>query len=214
MDGACIYVVDDDPDVLGSLGSLLRSTGYDVRLFDNPAGFLAAARPEVPSCLVLDVRLRAESGLDLQDDLRARGIEIPVVLITGHGDIPMTVRAMKAGAIDFLTKPFREEDMLRAVAAAIRFDRARRADAAEATSYAERYATLTAREKEVMSLVVAGLMNKQIAARIGVSEATVKIHRGNAMRKMAVPSLPDLVRVAETLDVRDASIGRYTTRVA
>lgn len=211
MCAARVCVMDDDQEVLGSLDSLFRSTGYDVQLFEAPDAFLAAGRPDAPSCLVLDVRLRAESGLDLQDELKTRGIDIPVVLMTGHGDIPMTVRAMKAGAVDFLAKPFREEDMLSSVSTALRADRERRAEAAEVEELSARYATLTAREGEVLSLVVAGLMNKQIAARMDLSEVTVKIHRGNAMRKMAAPSLPDLVRMAETLNARDRNASRYHT---
>lgn len=209
IDGALVYVIDDDAEVRGALDSLLRSTGYEVQLFDSPQAFTASAKPDMPSCLVLDVRLRAESGLDFQSALIARGMSIPVILITGHGDIPMTVRAMKSGAVDFLPKPFREEDILSAVAAAIRRDRAGRAEAAEIADLVGRYATLTEREREVIGLVTAGLMNKQIAAQMDLSEVTVKIHRGNATRKMAAQSLADLVRMAEALGVRDQSVSRF-----
>lgn len=209
IDGALVYVIDDDAEVRGALDSLLRSTGYEVQLFDSPQAFTASAKPDMPSCLVLDVRLRAESGLDFQSALIARGMSIPVILITGHGDIPMTVRAMKSGAVDFLPKPFREEDILSAVAAAIRRDRASRAEAAEIADLVGRHATLTEREKEVIGLVAAGLMNKQIAAQMSLSEVTVKIHRGNATRKMGAQSLADLVRMAEALGVRDQSVSRF-----
>jgi FixJ family two-component response regulator len=205
----CVCVIDDDAGVRGSIGSLLRSIGYEVRLYDGPAAFLAAGAPEVASCLVLDIRLSGESGLDFQERLAERGIAIPVVLITGHGDIPMTVRGMRAGAIDFLPKPFDDDQLLGAVAAAIAVDRARRAQAAGTADLKASFDRLTPREQEVMALVVTGLMNKQVAARLGLSEITVKIHRGNVMRKMAAQSLADLVRMAEQLGVRDDGIHRY-----
>ncbi|MDF0488185.1 response regulator [Sphingomonas sp. H39-1-10] len=204
---ACI--IDDDAEVRGAIGSLLRSSGFDVALYESTAAFLADARPELPACLVLDVRLPGENGLDFQEGLAARGIDLPVILITGHGDIPMSVRAMKAGAIDFLPKPFSDEQMLAAVETAIAADRARRAAAAGDASLRDAYARLTPREREVMALVVTGLMNKQVAARLDLSEITVKIHRGNVMRKMAAQSLADLVRMAEALGVRDETIHRF-----
>jgi FixJ family two-component response regulator len=209
----CVCVIDDDPDVRGSIGSLLRSTGLDVRLYDGPAAFLGAGAPDVPSCLVLDIRLSGESGLDFQERLADHGIALPVVLITGHGDIPMTVRGMRAGAVDFLPKPFGDDQLLAAVGRALDADRARRAKLAEGADLQALFERLTPREKEVMALVVTGLMNKQVAAKLELSEITVKIHRGNVMRKMAAQSLADLVRMAEQLGVRDASIQRYHTSV-
>jgi FixJ family two-component response regulator len=205
----CVCVIDDDAEVRGALSSLFRSAGLDVALYDATDAFLAAGVPAVASCLVLDVRLRGESGLDFQDQLVKHGLDIPVILITGHGDIPMTVRGMRAGAIDFLPKPFSDDQMLAAVAAAIEQDRARRADAAGQAQLRDCYASLTPREREVMGLVVTGLMNKQVAARLDLSEITVKIHRGNVMRKMEAQSLADLVRMAELLGVRDQSIHRF-----
>jgi FixJ family two-component response regulator len=209
IDQGCVCVIDDDDDVRGSLGSLFRSIGLQVALYDTTASFLAAGVPGLPSCLVLDIRLKGENGLDFQEGLAARGIHIPVILITGHGDIPMTVRAMKAGAVDFLPKPFSEDQMLEAVAAAIERDRDRRAESAGTERLKQLYATLTPRESEVMGLVVTGLMNKQVAGRMELSEITVKIHRGNVMRKMEAQSLADLVRMAEQLGVRDESIHRF-----
>lgn len=204
-----VCVIDDDPDVRGAIGSLLRSAGFGASLYDSPADFLAAGRPAAAACLVLDIRLRGQSGLDFQEQLSASGIAIPVILITGHGDIPMTVRGMKAGAVDFLPKPFSDDQMLSAVATAIDADRARRAATAETDALRERHGRLTPREREVMALVVTGLMNKQVAARMDLSEITVKIHRGNVMRKMEAQSLADLVRMAELLEVRDESIHRF-----
>ena len=206
----CACIIDDDAEVRGSIGSLLRSSGFDVALYESTQAFLAAGVPPVAACLVLDVRLPGENGLDFQESLAARGIDLPVILITGHGDIPMTVRAMKAGAIDFLPKPFSDEQMLKAVEAAIGADRARRDAAAGDATLRDAYARLTPREREVMGLVVTGLMNKQVAARLDLSEITVKIHRGNVMRKMAAQSLADLVRMAEVLGVRDETIRRFT----
>ncbi|MPS68357.1 response regulator transcription factor [Novosphingobium aerophilum] len=208
---ALVCVLDDDAEVRGSIGSLLRASGFEVALFASTAQFLAARRPEVASCLVLDIRLPGESGLDFQERLAAEGLAIPVILITGHGDIPMTVRAMRAGAIDFLPKPFEDGQLLEAVRAALDSDRARRAELEGRTLLRGTYESLTPREREVMALVVTGLMNKQVAARLDLSEITVKIHRGNVMRKMAAQSLADLVRMAEMLGVRDESIHRYNT---
>ena len=198
---ALAVVVDDDPSVRDALDSLLRSIGLQTRVLGSPAELLQAALPDVPGCIVLDVRLPGISGLDLQGQLAGQGIHLPIVFMTGHGDIPMTVRAMKAGAVDFLSKPFRDQDMLDAVSAAIERDRQRRQESAARDSLDSRYATLTPREREVMAHVVAGLMNKQVAGVLNLSEITVKIHRGNVMRKMGVRSLADLVRHAEALGV-------------
>jgi FixJ family two-component response regulator len=204
-----ICVLDDEPEVCSALDSLLRSAGYTVRTFNAPEGFLASADPEHAACLILDVRLGGADGLDVQQALLESQASIPVILITGHGDIPMTVRAMKAGAVDFLPKPFDEDQMLQAVAEAVRRDGERRAAAAESGGVRERYGALTPREREVMALVAAGLMNKQVAGRLGLSEITVKIHRGNLMRKMQAQSLADLVRMAESLGVREVSATRF-----
>lgn len=205
----CVCVVDDDADVRGSIGSLLRSAGYDVRLYEGPGAFLAEGPPTITACLILDIRLSGENGLDFQERLVGHGIALPVVLITGHGDIPMTVRGMRAGAIDFLPKPFDDDQLLGAVATALATDRARLAASAGIAALKAHYDRLTPREKDVMALVVTGLMNKQIAARLALSEITVKIHRGNMMRKMEAQSLADLVRMAEQLGVRDATIHRF-----
>lgn len=199
-----VCVIDDEAALREALGTLLESAGYETALYSCPAEFLAAARAEECRCLILDVRLRAESGLDFQDWLLGRGIGVPVILVTGYGDIPMTVRAMKQGAVDFLSKPFRPEDMLSAVAAAIRIDARRRQEIALAADVAARYQALSAREKEVIGLVVAGMMNKQVAGELGLSEVTVKIHRSSAMRKMQATSLPDLVRMYQLVDPGNA----------
>ncbi|MDQ1108101.1 FixJ family two-component response regulator [Stenotrophomonas rhizophila] len=196
-----VVVVDDDAAVRDALDSLLRSVGLQTRVLGAPSALLQAVLPDVPGCIVLDVRLPGISGLDLQGQLAVQGIHLPIVFMTGHGDIPMTVRAMKAGAVDFLAKPFRDQDMLDAVSAAIERDTRRRQDMAARGSLETRYATLTPREREVMAHVVAGLMNKQVAGVLHLSEITVKIHRGNVMRKMGVRSLADLVRHAEALGV-------------
>ncbi len=209
----CICVIDDDPEVRSSIGSLLRSIGYDVRLFDGPGTFLSVAPPTVPACLILDIRLAGENGLDVQERLADHGIHLPLVLITGHGDIPMTVRGMRAGAIDVLPKPFEDEQLLAAVATALDADRARLAEAAGIADLKACYERLTPRERDVMALVVTGLMNKQVAAKLSLSEITVKIHRGNMMRKMEAQSLADLVRMAEQLGVRDATIHRFNISV-
>jgi len=200
-----VFVVDDDASLREALRSLFRSVGLRVEVFSSASEFLQSKLPDVASCLILDIRLPRISGLDFQADLATAGIHIPIIFMTGHGDIPMSVRAMKAGAIDFLTKPFRDQDMLDAVTMAIERDRERRNDAKIVSDLQACFATLTPREREVMALVVAGLMNKQIAAEIGIAEITVKIHRGHIMRKMAAKSLADLVRMAETLGIRRAA---------
>lgn len=199
---AIIFVVDDDPLVRGSLSSLFRSVGLHVEAFASATEFLQSPLPTVPSCLVVDIRLPRLSGLDLQAELRSSGVMIPIVFITGHGDIPMSVKAMKAGAINFLTKPFRDQEMLDAVTEAIERDRKRLGE--EKSNYDDqaRFASLTPRQREIMALVTSGLMNKHIAPRLGISEMTVKIHRGHVMRKMRARSLADLVLIAERLGVR------------
>jgi FixJ family two-component response regulator len=197
-----VFVVDDDESLREALRSLFRSVSLRVETFGSAAEFLRSELPDVASCLVLDVRLPGVSGLDFQAELAKANIHIPVIFMTGHGDIPMSVQAMKAGAVDFLTKPFRDQDMLDAVAAAIERDRSRRKDEQRLSDVRARFESLTEREREVMGLVTAGLMNKQIAGELGLSEITVKIHRGHVMRKMAARSLADLVRMAEVLGVR------------
>ena len=196
-----VVIVDDEAAIREALDSLFRSIGLRTLSFASPAELLQAAAPDGPGCLILDVRLPGISGLDLQDQLARHGIALPIVFMTGHGDIPMSVRAMKAGAVDFLPKPFRDQDMLDAVAAAIERDTQRRAEASALDEVRARYATLTPREREVMAHVASGLMNKQVAGLIGLSEITVKIHRGNVMRKMGVRTLADLVRQAQALGV-------------
>ena len=201
-DESIVFVIDDDASMRDALSNLFRSVGLRVEVFPSAAEFLQHHLPDVPSCLILDIRLPRVSGLDFQADLAKAGIRIPIIFMTGHGDIPMTVRAMKAGAIDFLSKPFRDQDMLDAVAMAIERDRQRRDEAKNLSDLQTRFESLTQREREVMTLVTAGLMNKQVAAEIGIAEITVKIHRGHIMRKMAAKSLADLVRMAETLGMR------------
>jgi len=195
----CIYIVDDDQSVRDALSSLFRSVGYKVQLYGATAEFIAAPRADGNSCLVLDIRLPGVSGLDLQTHLNREQIPIPVIFMTGHGDIPMSVRAMKAGAIDFLAKPFRDQDMLDAVANALEADRKRRAADGSMAAIRAAYETLTSREREVMGFVTAGLMNKQVAGNLGLSEITVKIHRASVMKKMGCQSLADLVRLASML---------------
>ena len=199
--GECpvVYIVDDDESLGQALESLFRSVGLAARVHGSVQSFLASSPGGEPGCIVLDVRLPGLSGLDFQDRLDEFGIALPVVLMTGHGDIPMSVRAMKAGAVDFLAKPFRDQDMLDAVAAAIDRDRDRRRTEENSAALRARYATLSPREQQVMALVTAGLMNKQAAGELGLSEITVKIHRGAAMRKMGARTLADLVRMAEAL---------------
>ncbi|MBL0726425.1 response regulator transcription factor [Piscinibacter sp. HJYY11] len=196
---AAVFVVDDDESMRRALDSLFRSVGLDVHLYASAQAFMRATRADVPGCLVLDVRLPGMSGLTFQQELVKAGIALPVIFITGHGDVPMTVRAMKAGAADFLTKPFEEQALLDAVDAAIERDRARRRDAIRLAQLSQLYRTLSEREREVMKLVVAGLANKQIAAELGLSLVTVKVHRGQVMRKMLAKSVPELVRMADGL---------------
>ena len=197
-----VYIVDDDAPLRQSLGSLLRSIGLQVHLFDSVMQFMNHPRSDQPSCLVLDVRLQGTSGLDCQRALAAANVQLPIVFMTGHGDIAMTVRAMKAGAVDFLAKPFREQDLIDAVTAAHHQDRQRRDAERNHRHVLDRHATLTPREQQVMALAASGLMNKQIAGELGLSEITVKIHRGQAMRKMCAHSFADLVRMAQVLELR------------
>jgi FixJ family two-component response regulator len=196
-----VHIVDDDRAVREALGDLLRSMDYRVALYASASDFLKVELPDAPACLVLDVRLPGTSGLDLQAHLASINVGLPIILMTGHGDIPMTVRAMKLGAVDFLTKPIRDQDLLDAVAAAIRKDEDRREDTAQVAQLRERYALLTARERQVMALVTSGLMNKQIASQLSISEVTVKMHRGSVMRKLEAKSVASLARMAEALDI-------------
>ena len=196
---AVVFVVDDDPSVRSSLKFLISTVGLQVETFDSAEAALQRISPEAPSCLILDVRLRGLSGLDLQHELAARNCQIPIVFITGHGDIPMTVRAMKAGAVDFLTKPFRDQDLLDAVRIALERDRARREREKELAEVQNRFNSLTAREQEVISMVVSGMLNKQIADQLGTAESTTKIHRSRAMKKMHAQSLAELVRMMESV---------------
>ena len=197
-----VFVVDDDPLTRGSLSSLFRSVGLGVRALASATELLENPLPNVPSCLVLDVRLPRVSGFDLQTELSRKGIRIPIIFITGHGDVPMSVKAMKAGAVDFLTKPFRDQEILDAVTGALERDRKRRGEEQFDSEIRARFESLTPREREIMALVTAGLMNKQVGGRIGISEMTVKIHRGHVMRKMGTKSLADLVLIAERLGIR------------
>ena len=201
---AVVFVVDDDPSMQRSLDTLLRSVGLDVRLFSAAHEFMRADRPDAPGCLVLDVRLPGMSGLTFQQELAKAGVALPIIFLTGHGDVPMTARAMKAGAVEFLTKPFDEQVLLDAIHAAIERDRQMRRDAASLAALQARYHELTERERQVMKLVVAGRVNKQIAAELGLSLVTVKVHRGQVMRKMQAKSVAELVRMADRLGLGTA----------
>ena len=199
-----VFVIDDDESMRRALTNLFQSVGLGVEVFASAPDMLQRKLPDVASCLVLDVRLPGLSGLDFQTELAKANIHIPIIFMTGHGDIPMTVRAMKGGAVDFLTKPFRDQDMLDAVVAAIERDRKRREAGKIVANLQALFETLTPREREVLALVASGLMNKQIAAEVGLAEITVKIHRGHIMKKMGARSLADLIRMAETLGIRRA----------
>jgi FixJ family two-component response regulator len=194
-----VHIVDDDDSLREGLASLLRTVGLNTRTYNSPQEFLQSDCLEAPGCIVLDIRLPGMSGLDFQEQLAGFGIRLPVIMMTGHGDIPMSVRAMKAGAVDFLPKPFRDQDMIDAVLVAINRDRKQREKEGQSLAIVDRYATLSPREREVMALVTAGKLNKQVAGELGLSEVTVKIHRGAAMRKMRARSLADLVRMADAL---------------
>ena len=202
---AVVFVIDDDPSMLRSLASLLRSVGLEARVFSSAPEFMRAQRPDAPGCLVLDVRLPGMSGLAFQQELAKAGIALPVIFITGHGDVPMTVRAMKAGAVEFLTKPFDDQLLLDAINGAIERDRERRRTVAQLAELQARFRTLTEREREVLKLVIAGRLNKQIADDLSLSVVTVKVHRAHVMRKMLAKSVVDLVRMADQLGVSHPS---------
>jgi FixJ family two-component response regulator len=205
-----VFVVEDDPSMRAALTNLFQSVDLRVEAFGSATEFLQSNLPDVASCLVLDIRLPGLSGLDFQNELAQANIRIPIIFVTGHGDIPMTVRAMKAGAVDFLSKPFRDQDMLDAVATAIERDRKTRRETKILADIQSRFETLTPREREVMTLVATGLMNKQIAAEIDLAEITVKIHRGRIMKKMGAKSLAELVRMSEALAIHGKRSGPQT----
>jgi FixJ family two-component response regulator len=202
---AVVFVIDDDPSMRGALEDLIGSVGLQVRPFASPQDFLQSKLPDAPGCLVLDVRLPGMGGLTFQKELARLGVALPIIFITGHGDIPMSVRAMKAGAVEFLTKPFHDQELLDAIHIAIERDRERRREAVLVAELRERYATLTERERQIMTLVVVGRANKQIAAELNLSEMTVKVHRGQVTRKMHAGSLPELVRMADRLGVHTST---------
>ena len=197
----CVFIVEDDPSMRNALKNLLRSVGLEPSVFGSAQEFLEAERPNAPSCLILDVRLPGLSGLDLQRELSASNIQIPIIFITAHGDIPMSVRAMKAGAVEFLTKPFRDQDLLDAIQTSLAQDRIRLQKELELADLRKRYESLTTRERELLPLVISGRPNKEIASEIGTSEITVKVHRGNLMRKMHAGSFADLLRMAADLKI-------------
>jgi FixJ family two-component response regulator len=205
-----VFVIDDDASVRDSLKNLLESVGLRAKLFDSPQSFTQAHLPDSPSCLILDVRLPGLTGLEFQNQLLKSGVSLPIIFITGHGDIPMSVRAMKLGAVEFLTKPFRDQDLLEAVRVGLDRDRERRSDEKSRAALHDRFGSLTAREKQVIGLIATGLSNKQIAGEIGTSNATAKVHRANIMRKMQARSLADLLRMADVLDIRAWSPRRST----
>ena len=196
-----VYVVEDDPSMRNALKNLLKSLEFEGELFASAEEFLLRNRPEVPSCLILDVRLPGLGGLDLQTQLRSANIQIPIIFITAHGDIPMSVRAMKAGAVEFLTKPFRDQDLLEAIKSSLDRDRLRRQEEGELAELRKRFQSLTSRERELLPWIVSGRPNKEIAREIGTSEITVKVHRANVMRKMHAESFADLVRMAASLKI-------------
>jgi FixJ family two-component response regulator len=209
---AIVFVVDDDSSIREAISSLLSLSGLRVETFATAQEFLRSNRPDVPGCVVLDVELPGLSGLDLQRELAAHGVRLPIIFITGYGDIPMSVRAMKAGALEFLTKPFHDQDLLDAIQQALERDRAERGHSKEVAELRRRFDALTSREREVLTMVVAGMLNKQIGFDLGISEITVKIHRGRVMNKMGAQSLADLVKMTEKLDLLTAKDTSAATR--
>jgi FixJ family two-component response regulator len=209
---AIVYVVDDDSSIREAISSLLGLSGLRVETFATAREFLRSKRPDLPGCVVLDVELPGLSGLDLQRELAAHGVTLPIIFITGYGDIPMSVRAMKAGALEFLTKPFHDQDLLDAIQQALARDRAQRGHSKEVAQLRARFDALTSREREVMTMVAAGMLNKQIGFDLGISEITVKIHRGRVMNKMGAQSLADLVKMTEKLDLPTAKAPSTATR--